>query len=100
MPINEACKREKTRILMADDHPSVRQGMAQFLNLQDDLRLCCEAGNTEEAKEATQDILLAIRRVLSGDIYLSAAMHSRLSRRLAAPRGDLPGPIIAGLSER
>jgi DNA-binding NarL/FixJ family response regulator len=51
-------------------------------------------------QEATQNILLAIRQVLSGDIYLSAAMHSRLLRRLAAPRGDIPGPLIAGLSER
>ena len=38
--------------------------------------------------------------VLSGDIYLSAAMHSRLLRRLAAPRGDISTPLIAGLSER
>lgn len=38
-----------------DDHPIVRQGMAQIINLQADLQLCCEAGSAEEA-------LIAIRR--------------------------------------
>ena len=141
---NTARKQEKTRIMMVDDHPLMREGMARFLNLQDDLDLCCEAGSVEEAlavvvacnpalaiidislhgesgldliktlrrrypglallaismhdesvfaeralragangylmkKEATGNILLAVRRVLAGDIY--------------------PSPI-AGLSER
>jgi DNA-binding NarL/FixJ family response regulator len=149
---------------MVDDHPLMREGMAQFLNLQEDLDLCCEAGSAEEAlaamadcdpalaiidislngdsgleliktlrhrypglallaismhdefifaeralrvgangylmkKEATGNILLAVRRVLAGDIYLSAAMHSRLSQRLLASSSGAPSPI-AGLSER
>lgn len=161
---NTAGKQEKTRIMMVDDHPLMREGMARFLNLQGDLDLCCEAGSVEEAlavvadcnpalaiidislnggsglelietlrrrypglallaismhdesvfaeralragangylmkKEATGNILLAVRRVLAGDIYLSAAMHSRLSQRLLAPQAGAPSPI-AGLSER
>ena len=40
---------EKTRILMVDDHPIVREGMALFLNAQPDLDLCCEAANAEDA---------------------------------------------------
>ena len=40
---------EKTRILMVDDHPIVREGMALFLNAQPDLHLCCEAANAESA---------------------------------------------------
>lgn len=39
----------KARILMVDDHPIVREGMAQFLNLQDNLHLCCQASNAHEA---------------------------------------------------
>ncbi len=42
----------KSRILIVDDHPIVRQGLAQVLNLQADLLLCCEAGNAEEALTA------------------------------------------------
>jgi two-component system, NarL family, response regulator FusR len=155
---------EKTRILMVDDHPIVREGMALFLNAQTDLHLCCEAGNTEEAMaslaqchpalaivdialhgesgldliklmrrrcpdlailamslheesifaeralragangylmkhEATANILLAVRLVLSGGIYLSEAMHRRLAQKLATPGGS-PDSAIAGLSGR
>ncbi len=42
----------KARILMIDDHPIVREGMAQFLNLQDSLHLCCQASNAGEALDA------------------------------------------------
>lgn len=164
---------EKTRIMMVDDHPIVREGMARFLDAQGDLDLCCEAGSAEEAlpiaaqcapalvivdislkkesgleliktlrrtyprlfllamsqhdetifaeralqagangylmkQEATRHVLSAVRQVLAGDIYLSAAMHSRLSRQLATgPRaatsgvgGDPRPGLMASLSER
>jgi DNA-binding NarL/FixJ family response regulator len=42
----------KARILMIDDHPIVREGMAQFLNLQDNLHLCCQAYRAAEALDA------------------------------------------------
>ncbi len=155
---------EKARILMVDDHPIVREGMALFLNAQADLHLCCEAGNAEEAMatlakcdaalaivditlngesgldliklmrrrypdlailamslhdesifaeralragakgylmkhEATANILLAVRTVLSGGIYLSAAMHLRLAQQMASRSGSPDSPI-AGLSAR
>ena len=154
----------KTRIMMVDDHPIVREGMMQFLNAQPDLHLCCEAGDGQQAlalisscapalvivdialkhesgldliralrrghphiallamsqhdesifaehalkagadgylmkQEATANILLAIRRVLNGNVSLSDAMHSQISRRLIAHRTAYPS-AIAGLSER
>lgn len=157
-------KPAKARILMVDDHPIVREGMAQFLNAQADLDLCCEASTAEEAlatlpdcdpalviidislkkdsgldlikalrrahpqlmllaisqheesifaeralragangylmkQEATENILVAIRQVLAGNVYLSAAMNNRLSRRLAASQSLSVSPV-AGLSER
>ncbi len=60
----------KARILMVDDHPIVREGMAQFLNLQDDLHLCCQASNAREALAAMSicDHALAIVDIsLDGD---------------------------------
>jgi DNA-binding NarL/FixJ family response regulator len=164
MRIETMNKEEKTRILMVDDHPIVREGMAQFLNAQADLNLCCEAGNAEDAMalfaacgpalaivdislgkdsgldlikalrrlspglkilamslhdelifaeralragangylmkhEATANILLAVRRILSGGTYLSDAMHARLAQILATRSGISASPI-AGLSER
>ena len=42
----------KAKILIVDDHPIVRQGMAQLINLQKDLQVCCEAENAAEALAA------------------------------------------------
>lgn len=154
----------KTRIMMVDDHPIVREGMAQFINTQHDMVLCGEAGNSAQAvalmptcrpdlvivdislrqesgldlikvlrrnhpdvcllamsqhdesifaeralragangylmkQEATSHILRAIRCVLKGDVYLSEAMHNRLSRRLMEKGGSAKSPV-AGLTER
>lgn len=158
-----AASSAKTRVMMVDDHPIVREGMVQFLNAQPDLHLCCEAGTAAEAlalvpvcmpalvivdialrlesglelirtlrrnhpalgllamsqhdelifaehalragadgylmkQEVTSNILLAIRRILAGDVYLSHVMHSQISRRMLSPRA--PSTAIAGLSER
>ncbi|BDB29867.1 response regulator transcription factor (plasmid) [Cupriavidus sp. P-10] len=49
--------------------------------------------------EATEHVMSAVREVLAGNIYLSAAMHARLARELAAPRSHSAGSI-ASLSER
>lgn len=46
---NLQCKEQTRRIMMVDDHPIVREGMAQLLNTQPDLDLCCEASTSEEA---------------------------------------------------
>jgi DNA-binding NarL/FixJ family response regulator len=161
---NPPSKQEKSRIMMVDDHPIVREGMAQLLNTQKDLDLCCEAGTSEEAlarlehcdpalvivdislnkdsglnlinalrrrapalallalslhdesiyaeralragangylmkDEATRNVLLAVRKVLAGEIYLSDAMHKRLAQRLTEPVVCAAGRI-AGLSDR
>lgn len=63
----------KARILIVDDHPIVREGMAQFLNLQDNLHLCCQAANAEEALAAMSTCNHAVAIVdisLDGDTGL------------------------------
>ena len=154
----------KSRIMMVDDHPIVCEGMAQFLNAQPDLHLCCQTGDVHEAlalmpscnpalvivdvalkqesgldlikalrrsyplvallamsqheemifaehalragangylmkQEATSSILQAIRLVLAGDVYLSAAMHNQIARKLTSPATTASNPI-AGLTDR
>lgn len=39
----------KTRVLLADDHPIVRDGLAAIINLQADLEVVAEAGDGETA---------------------------------------------------
>ncbi|WP_249641049.1 response regulator transcription factor [Cupriavidus sp. U2] len=48
---------------------------------------------------ATEHILNAIREVLAGNVYLSAAMHEKLARTLTTPT-KAPTSAIANLSER
>lgn len=85
---------EKTRILMVDDHPIVREGMALFLNAQPDLHLCCEAADAEEAmrklvacqpalaivdlslrKETGLDLIKLMRRQAPGLGILVMSLH-------------------------
>ena len=53
---------KKTRILVVDDHPIVRDGLAQLINLEADLVVVARAGNAVEAMKAVkkQQIDLAI----------------------------------------
>jgi len=52
LPNEDKDRQQKARILIVDDHPIVRQGLAQVLNLQADMQLCCEASTAEEAMAA------------------------------------------------
>jgi DNA-binding NarL/FixJ family response regulator len=77
----------KTKILIVDDHPIVRQGLAQIINLQADLQLCCEAGDAEEA-------LTAVRRchhhLAIVDISLQGVSGLSLITTLTAHYPQLP----------
>lgn len=157
-------KRNKTHILIVDDHPIVREGIGNFLSLHGDLKVCCEASTADEAlaamarcehdlaivdislngdsgfhlikalrqsypklailtismhdemvfaeralragangylmkQEGTENILVAVRQVLDGNIYLSTAMLNRLAQRTAAPARAEADPL-GRISER
>ena len=42
---------QKSKILLVDDHPLVREWLANLINQQDDLQICGEAANAAEALE-------------------------------------------------
>jgi len=150
--------RTAANILLVDDHPMVRERLAQIINLETDLRVCGEASDHGEAldaiasgkpdlvisdlklrqshgldlikdirvlhprlamlvvsmhdeslyaervlragargyitkQEATKDILVAIRRILAGDIYLSEAESARIASRLVGDRFPAASPM-------
>jgi len=43
-----------TRVLIVDDHPFMRRGLAQTINDQPGLEVCCEAGSVAEALQITE----------------------------------------------
>jgi two-component system NarL family response regulator len=47
----EAAAGGRIRVLIADDHPLVRRGLAAIINMEDDAIVVGEAGNGEEAVE-------------------------------------------------
>jgi two-component system, NarL family, response regulator FusR len=46
---------EKHRVMIVDDHPILRQGMAQLINQSSDLLVCAQAGTIAEAVAAVQE---------------------------------------------
>lgn len=42
----------RKKIMLVDDHPMMRAGLAQFINKQPDMKICCEFGSAAAAFEA------------------------------------------------
>jgi DNA-binding NarL/FixJ family response regulator len=155
----------KTNIVIVDDHPIARRGLAQLINQEPDLRVCADVENAAQAMEAiatcrpglaivdislkegsgielvknirarfdslpmlvfsmhdeslfaeraleagalgyvmkqepTETIMVAVRRVLDGDIYLSEAMTNRLLKKPGSTQGDAVQSPLHALSDR
>ncbi|MFO1520031.1 MAG: response regulator transcription factor [bacterium] len=155
---------KKRKIVVVDDHPLLRQGLAQLINQEDDLVFAGEAGDASEAlpllskinpdlmivdislkgmngldltknisrdqpnvpvlvismhdeslyaeralragargylmkQEATEKVVTAIRKVLSGEVYLSDAMRDGLLNKIVSGRPVSESPA-EGLTDR
>src|ERR1700733_1904214 len=155
----------KKRILVVDDHPIVRQGLALMVNREADLVVCGEAEEAMGAllvlasakpdvlivdislngpdgldllksirtthptlpvlilsmhdesiyaeralragangyimkQEATENVLVAVRRILSGEIYVSARIANQMLKHYITGSGTLRSSSIFDLSDR
>jgi DNA-binding NarL/FixJ family response regulator len=155
----------KRTVLIVDDHPIVRQGLALLINREPDLTVCGDAEESgaalrriEELKpdlvvvdislngpdgldlmknirardpnlpvlilsmldeslyaeralragasgyimkqEATERVLVAIRRILGGDVYVSDRMANRMLHRFVGGAQVEPPSPVAGLTDR
>jgi DNA-binding NarL/FixJ family response regulator len=156
---------KKSRVLVVDDHPIVRQGLALLINREHDLVVCGEAEDAQAAltavpasrpditvvdisldgpdglellknlrgrypslpvlmlsmhdesiyaeralragaqgyimkQEATDKVLVAIRRILSHEIYVSDRVASRMLHRYIGSPGAAEHSSIADLTDR
>ena len=83
---------KKKRLLIVDDHPMMRQGLAQLIGAEPDLTMCGEAANAEEAidaiRSARPDLVLA-------DISLPGKNGLELIKDFQAIQPDLPVLVIS-----
>ncbi|MHC4213275.1 MAG: response regulator transcription factor [Planctomycetota bacterium] len=158
-------EQNKAKVFLVDDHPIVRQGLAELINHEDDLEVCGQAEDAREAlkeikkqqpdmvivdlslketsgvelikdlksqyiglpvlalsmhdesiyaeralragargyimkQEATDEVISAIRKVLSGQIYASERMTAKMVRRLVGGTPEVGTSAIERLSDR
>ena len=155
----------KKTVLVVDDHPLMRQGLALLINQQQDLQVCGEAEEAQAAmqaiaqlrpdimildislkgpdgieilkniratdpdlpvlvlsmhdeaiyaeralrarangyimkQEATEKVLVAVRRILSGEVYLSERMSNKMLQQYIGGAPNMIQSRIASLSDR
>jgi DNA-binding NarL/FixJ family response regulator len=155
----------KKTVLVVDDHPLMRQGLALLINQQQDMQVCGEAEEAQAAmhaiahlhpdimildisltgpdglellkniratnpdlpvlilsmhdeaiyaeralrarangyimkQEATEKVLIAVRRILNGDVYLSERMSNKMLQQYVGGAPSMIQSRIASLSDR
>jgi len=87
VPISRRCQ-----VMLVDDHPMMRAGLAQLINKQADMEVSCEAGSPAEALGALAkqkaDILLA-------DITMPGRSGVEFVKDVLALHADLPILVVS-----
>ena len=161
----DKAKEKKANILIVDDHPIVRQGLTELVNHENDLIVCGQAEDANQAMksvkelkpdivivdislketsgmelikdlnvqypklpvlalsmhdeslyaervlragakgyimkaEATEKVIMAIRKILCGEIYISDKMASKMMRKLVGGSSDINSSPVELLSDR
>lgn len=82
----------KVKLLVIDDHPMMRQGLAQLVNNEPDLRVCGEAGSAQEAFEC---IARAQPNLVLADISLPDKNGLEFIKDLQSRSPELPVLVIS-----
>jgi len=75
------------RVLIVDDHPIVRQGLAQLINQADDLQVC---GQAEDSYQAMQAIKTLTPDMVIVDISLKDTSGMELIKDIKVQYADMP----------
>lgn len=85
-------QKEKTRILVVDDHPILRQGLTQLINQEADLSVCGEA---EEAHKAIEAIAALNPDMVIVDISLRDINGIELIKKIRVRDETLPILVLS-----
>lgn len=93
MPSNSIPRRAgKARVMLVDDHPIVRQGLANLIDAEEDLVVCSQAEDAEQAlrvlPEAKPDVVIV-------DISLRDRSGLELLKDIRARDADLPMLVLS-----
>jgi DNA-binding NarL/FixJ family response regulator len=82
----------RKKILLVDDHPMMRAGLAQLINKQSDMKVCCEAGNPSEA---FQELSKSKADLVLTDLTMPGRSGLEFIKDLLALYPDLPILVIS-----
>src|SRR6266540_2926577 len=85
-------KKAKARVLLVDDHPILRKGLAELINQEPDLMVCGEA---EEAPKAFEMVGTLNPDVALVDISLRGGNGLELIKNVKARYPDLPLLVLS-----
>jgi DNA-binding NarL/FixJ family response regulator len=81
----------KTRVLVVDDHPIVREGLRHRIESQPDMVVCCEVGRASNAMDFLHRSPVDIAIV---DLSLAGRNGIDLIKQMRASRFDLPVLVL------
>ena len=88
---------EKTRVLVVDDHPVVRQGLSLLINHEPDLEVCAEAETAADALRAIADSEPDVAIV---DLSLKGASGLELIKDIRVRHPRLPVLVLSMSDEK
>ncbi len=80
------------RVLIVDDHPMMRTGLAQLIGNEPDLKVCAEADNARQGLEAVSKLSLDLVLL---DISLPDKSGLELLKDIRAIRPELPVLVVS-----
>jgi DNA-binding NarL/FixJ family response regulator len=89
---DRAAQSTKKNVLVVDDHPLLRQGLALLINQQQDMQVCGEA---EEAHAAMQAVTQCRPDIMILDISLNGPDGLELLKSIRASDPELPVLILS-----
>ena len=90
--MNKKSAANKKRILIVDDHPMMRQGLAQLIGAEPDMAVCGEAENAERALDSVGDLKPDL---VLADISLPGKNGLELIKDFQAVQPGLPVLVIS-----